>query len=481
MSGSSDLGDAPLPKFSSLPPRLAATVTLTVTTAMLVVALVTGCTSDTPSLVGANLAETAIDTVLAPLTIEQLADFGVLAVSDPAVPLDETEVLYFGNSDTEQSSILVNYDFSSLDHPDSAYLLPFLTIDNISSAEIRLYKLTWYSNDRDGQAPPDGDVLKPYPGVGKIIDVHELMAPFDTLSYPGAEPEYNPAFISTYVEIPDTNDILAIDCAVAPVVAWLDSRGEVGVILREDSRSDPGVIGFASKEMVHGGSTLPLLNANTTLGAALRVELIEKPAQWVGRDYAIFGPAADISTWHQLQPAYTDPADGIMVRTHLRSYPMLRFDLDALPQHVRINRANLVVVNDTSRSEGHRTVLTASELRPEFAPPGETTVFLRDLEPEIYFLFGNGSWQPEHLTEHELNFNVTSSVQRFINSVYEGDRGFLIAAGEYFFPGYNSNPDPDFWFTKWIFHGTAAAPELRPRLEISYTRLDELTDPEGTQ
>ena len=91
---------------------------------------------------------------------------------------------------------------------------------------------------------------------------------------------------------------------------------------------------------------------------------------------------------------------------------------------------------------------------------------------------GNGRWEPEHKSEHELRLNVTSSVQRFVNGAYEGDRGFVICAGEYFFPGFNSNPDPDFWFTKWIFFGTDADADLRPRLEISYTRDSELDPPE---
>lgn len=474
-----------MPKLPRPHPRLAALATTAAAATLLLLALASGCTSDTSNPLGAGLAETVIDTVLAPLAIDQVTDFGVLAVSDPRVPLDQTEVLYIGSTGTEQSSILVNYDFSVLDHPDSAYLLPFLAEDNIASAEIRLYMLTWYTPWRGGASPGDEDFVEPvvklWPGSAKYYDVHELDAPFDTLSYPGPEPSYTSATINEIGNEPQKDGPVVIGCVVEPIAAWLAARREVGVIIREGSGSEPGLLGFASKEMVHGGSTLPQLNAGVTLGAALRLRLINTPDSWVSdRQYAIFGPSADVPTWHQLQQPYTNPAEGVMVRTHLRSYPLIRFALGALPPNVRINRANLVVVNDTLRSEGHRTVLTCSEIRPDFAPPGETTVLLRDLEPEINFMAGNGTWEPEHKTDHELTFNVTASIQRFVNGAYEGERGFVIAAGEYFFPGFNSNPDPDFWFTKWIFFGVDAEPDLRPRLEISYTRLDELDPPEVT-
>lgn len=441
-----------------------------------------GCSSESPNPVGAGDGETAIDTALTALSIVQMEEFGVLAVSDPDAPLDENEVLYFGRSDTEESSILVNYDFSVLDHPDSAYLLPYLTADNIRFVDIKLVMLEWYGPWRGGVAPDDEDTtyvppdVKLWPGADKFYDVHQLMAPFDTLAYPGPEPAFEAGSISQLDNEAQPGPIVNISCVTAPVIQWIGNREQVGIIIREGNGSDPGVLGLASRDMRHGGSTLPLQDAAVTLGAALIVGLNQVPDSWdAGRQDMVFAPVADVSTWHVLEDPSTDPTQAITVRTHLRSYPVVRFDLSALPQDIRVNRANLVVVNDTSRSEGHRTVLTCSEVPEGFAPPGETTILLDDIEPEIYFLFGSGSWEPEHLYEHELRFNVTSSLQRYVNEAYEGERAFLLAAGEYFFPGYNSDPDPDFWFTKWVFFGASADSALRPRLEVSYTRLDELS------
>ncbi|MDY0108928.1 MAG: hypothetical protein RBT60_03240 [Candidatus Krumholzibacteria bacterium] len=446
-----------------------------------------GCTSEDPNPVGAGLGQTAIDTVLRALTRDQMSHLGVLDVVEPTAPLDGTEVLYLGSTGRDASSILVNYDFSVFAHPDSAYLLPYLLPDDdgqtkIAEVNILLYLLSWYEPYR-GATPPDPEdtdytpLVKEWLGARKYYDIHALFAPFDSLAYPGPEPAFEASPLNPRPTEPAVNaGTIRVNCIKSRFETWIANRAHVGLIIREGWDSEPGLLGFASKEMRHGGSTLPVLSAATTLGAALELRLEPQPPSWpASRRSLLIGPAADVSTWHELEDPCTDPDEGIMLRTHVRSYPVVQFDLSGLPANVRINRANLVVVNDTSRSLGHRNVITCSEIRLDFAPPGRTTVNLSDIEPEIYLLFGNGTWEPEHLTEHELSLNVTESVQRYVNNAYSGTRGFLLAAGESIFPGWRSDPKPDFWFTKWVFHGALAAPELRPRLEISYTRLDELT------
>ncbi len=449
---------------------------------LLACGLAGGCGSDDPNPVGVGLGETGIDTVLWSLTRAQIAHLGVFDIADPAAPLDQADVVYLGSTGPDASSILANYDFSVFDHPDSAYLLPFLEPSNISEVDIALYMLTWYSPHHGGSAPdpddPDASLLKPWGGARKFYDVHALVAPFDTLSSPGPEPAFAPQLLSlTTTEPAAASGTIFVRVNPTPFITWLQARQHVGVIIREGQGSEPGLLGFASKEMRYGGSTLPTLAAQTVLGPALRLRLLETPDAWPSsRRYLVLRPAADASTWHQLEDPITDPDQGLMVRTHLRSYPVVRFDLAGLPPNIRINRANLVVVNDTSRSLGHRTVLTCSEIRADFVPDGRTTIALDDLAPEIFLLAGNGSWEPEHRSEHEFTFNVTSLLQRTVNGAYDGDRAFLLATGERIFSGWQSTPGPGFWFTKWVFFGAAAAPELRPRLEISYTRIADLDD-----
>jgi len=442
----------------------------------LLVAIGGGCSSEDPNPLGADLVETVIDTTLRALTQDQVLDYGVLDITEQGAPLDETEVLYLGSNGTDASSILANYDFSFLDHPDSAYLRPYLTAANITSVKIQIDMLVWYSPFHGVDVDTDYVAeVKDWYGAQKYYDVHQLVAPFDTLTYPAPEPPFYSPLLND-VELEGNSGTIFLDCAEEPFAEWIAQRAKVGLIIREGSGSQPGLLGFASKEMVHAGSTLARLAAGTRVGPVLIFALATQPEAWPDTvTTLVVPPVADVSTWHELEARVTDPDEAVMVRTHLRSYPVVRFDLSQLPPNVRINRANLVVVNDTTRSLGHKSVLTCSELPQSFAPPGRTTVDLDDLGAEVYFLYGNGTWEPTHLTDHELEFNVTASIQRFVNTAYTGERGFLLAAGEYFFPGYNSDPDPDFWFTKWVFFGAAADSARRPRLEISYTRLDELS------
>jgi hypothetical protein len=449
--------------------------------ALLLAGLGAGCSGDAPNPVGVGLGETQIDTILQALTQSQIEQYGVLDVVVPTAPLDQADVLYLGGTGNDASSILANYDFTVFDHPDSAYLLPYLTPANISTAEIALYLLTWYEPHRGAGAPDPADedydpLVKEWTGARKYYDVHALSAPFDTLSFPGPEPAFLPGRLSiTEGEPAPAAGPIFVRCNPLPFVAWIAERAQVGVIIREGLGSEPGLLGFASKEMRYGGSTLPPLGAQTILGPALRLRLLQQPAEWpAGRQFLVLRPAADVSTWHQLEDPYTDPDVGIMVRTHLRSYPVVRFDLSQLPPNIRINRANLVVVNDTSRSLGHRTVLTCSEIPSAFVPPGRTTINLADLEPAVFLLAGNGSWEPEHRFVHRLAFNVTTSLQRYVNAAQDSPQGFLLASGETIFPGWASVPGPGFWFTKWVFHGATAPAELRPRLEISYSRIADL-------
>lgn len=473
------------------PSRLRTAAAWTIALAWLV--FMAGCTSEDPNLVGVGLGEVSIDESMLVFAAESLPSIGIFDIIEPAWPYEGSDVLYLGGTDRgDRSSILANYDFSVFDHPDSSYLLPFITVANVDSVEILLYMLTWYEPYRGFEAPAPGEdypyLFKPWPGARKYYEVRALHEPFNVQAFPGPPPAPVGGILDMLnlsMDLAPNRGTIRLPCQRAHFIDAIQERRHIGIKIRDGlgpggETGDPGVLGFASKEMRYAGSTLPTLGAQTVLGPALRLRLRTRPPQWVaGREWLVIEPSADVSTWHELEEPYTDPDDGIMVRTHLRSYPVLSFDLSGLPANIRINRANLVVVNDTTRSMGRQSILTCSEIPRSFVPPGRTTIDLADLEPVVSLLFGNGNWDPEHLTEHVLSFNVTSTLQRYVNDAQDGEQGFLLAAGEYIFPGWRSTPKPDFWFTKWVFHGSSAAPELRPRLEISYTRLDELTGAEG--
>lgn len=435
------------------------------------------CTGDDANPMGAGLGNAAIDTLLRELVVRDLVHHGQLEVVDPANPLDQAGVLYLGGRDGDASSIVVNFDFANLAHPDSAALDTLLTDDNVTSVKLKLLQLLWYLPGHGGLVDDDDEDLRPWAGAAKVFDVHQLSAPFDSLSFPDQEPAYDPNLLSLSSEPAATSSLIFIDLDKAAVLQWVRERARVGILIREGSGSTPGLVGFSSKEMQFGGSTLDTDNALTALGPSLQFGLRQQPDDWEdGRQDYIQQPTADASTWHALQETSLDPSDRIEVRAHLRSYPVLRFDPGVLPERIRINLAQVVLHVDTSLTHGPPNILTVSEYALADAPDGTRTRVILDDVDAATDLIGGGRLQPENTAASVVRLNVTSALQRYVNGLQDADAGFLIAHGERFFSGFVSSPGPDFYFARWVFHGTGAGPELGPRLEILYTRIDELTD-----
>jgi hypothetical protein len=442
---------------------------------ILALALGSGCTSDDPNGVGRGLTDIALDSTLVPLTMRVPNHYGALDVTNSARPLDQDEVLYLGEDDGDASSILVTFDFSDL--PNDIWTADLLQADNIVSVRLQLQMLTWYFPNHNIDVADSLPLPERYwPGAQKFYDVHVLDAPLDTLAYPGPEPAHSPLLINDNPELQGASGPIFVSLAVPVVANWIASRGRVSIIVREGLGSQPGLLGFASKEMAHGGSTLPTLRPDASLGPTLIIDTEQFPESLPDSlSNLVVRPAADVSTWHAVEAAPASIADGLLFRTHLRSYPALGFDLSTLPANVRINRAELTLVTDTTRTTGPAHVLVASEVRPEFVPPGVTSVLLSDLEPEVFVVNGRTGLDPQDDASDVIAIDVTSSVQRFLNGAYEGSRTFLLTEGESFLTGYRTNPSPDFWFRRRFFYGTADPDSThRPRLKILYSRQNEL-------
>jgi len=470
-------------------PQLLSALMAATLMALVAAAFITGCTSDDSNIVGVDLGTVELDTLMREIVVENLVHLGQLEVYDPSEPLDAANVLYLGEEYGDASSILVNYDFSILEHPDSMAVAEALTADNVTKVELRVITLQWYApnhgagvdEDEDGEDDVEEDEeLRDYDGAFKVFDVHLLDAPFDTLSVPREEPSFDPTPVSVAVEIPDPElrlrgGELSIELDKDMVMQWVTDRAQVGLIIREGVGSEPGLQGFASKEMTFGGSTLPTLSATTTLGVGLRIRFENSPDT---RDWYIQEAEADASTWHQVTESPLDAAQGIEVRGHLRSYPVLNFDPGVMPEGIRINLAQLVLHADPSQTYGPDNYLTISEFPLSMAPDGtRTSVILDDIEGAAE-LIGGGTVKPEHASDHVVRLNVTTALQRYINELQDESLGFLISRGEGFFSGFVASPGPGFWASRWSFYGTDADPDLRPRLEIVYTRVDNLSDGE---
>ncbi len=420
----------------------------------------TGCTSDIPNEVGTGLVNSQIDVVLEPLALEEIELYTAKNISDDEVSLLEQEVLYFGDQDGNSSSILLNYDFSDIfteEFPDTAW-----TIEHITKVELRLVRLKAFGGTLPGEEDDEDEIV-----VEKYYQVFELDEPFDGANYPGSVPAHGLLNLNTAY---GTNLAAAEPRMVfteSRLVSWVEAAQVQGLIISDGPESSTGLIGFASLDLTHPNE-LELIHVDP---GAFPVIIVDFDFT---EEVAFIAPSADISTFHDLKPAPLDPADGMMLRTCLRTYPMLRFDFSSLPENIFVNRAVLSVTNNISTSFGQLESIVVSEIDVNlFGVPGDSMP-LANLDGATYTISGMTSLDP--VTQELMEFAVTSAVQRIVNNVYEGERAFILTAGENIFPTYNFTPvSPDFYFNQFDFYGLAAADTLRPKLKITYSSIDDLT------
>ncbi len=425
--------------------------------------LLAGCTSDDPSEVGTGIVEPHIDVVLQPLKLETIERYTGKSISEVDLPLAEQEVLYLGNQEGNSSSILLNYDFANA-YSDS-FPASRWTNDNISWVRLRFLMVEYYGH----LITPDDGHNK---ALAKFYDVFELATPFTPDDFPGPVPPLLDGGVNLNRDyILDEAEFLEIELPVAEMINWVAGGQAHGFVVSEGANSTPGISGFSSREMLHPGSTLIDFDSKTLVAPIIKVHFDHNDSVF------ILEPTADTSTFDEISTVPVDVvADGFMLRTCLRSYPMLRFDFSGLPANAFINRATLSVTNDTTVGFGNLQSIVVSEIDTDlFGVTGDELPLL-DLEGAAYRISGMVSLDPT-LNEH-LEFNVTTAVQRIVNHVYEGDRAFILTAGEKFFPIYDiDSVGPDFFLTQFKFFGSSEADTLFwPTLKISYSLVDDISE-----
>lgn len=429
--------------------------------------LAAGCTSDPAGPVGAKLVENPLDGALQTMTITDLASYSALEIQGRS--LDRQEVLYLGSQETgggvTASAILANYDFG--DVYDETFTPEVLVASNISSVKLQLLMLDYYATFQ----VPEDEKSTAEKIIPKYFDLLQLDEPFVPEDYPGPLPPAH--IVDGWLPPPlhDQGNTVHIDIWEEQLLTWLADGDVVGLLIQEwdFQPSTPGLVGLSSRDMTHAQSQIDDFNVDVSLGPTIEVELIEPNLT------LYIKPIADTSTFHSVVPAPADPADGVMLRTCLRNYPALRFDLSQLPPNVFINRAILTVVNDTETSFGPLESIVVSEFTDTSYLTPVDVFSLSQLESKVHLITGMTSLDP-YLNE-TMSFNVTTAIQRFINGVYEGDRALVLSAGEVFFPSYDlTTVGPDFFFVRFNFFGTAADEELRPRLDITYSLIEDLQE-----
>ncbi len=417
-----------------------------------------GCTSEHSNIVGAELPQAHFDSLLVPVRVEQLAGHGNVRVTEPNVPYADHQILYFGRQGTEESSILARYDFATF---ADTFSQAVVDTANIKSFRLFLYLVDFYQHELTADSTR----------ISKYYEILEVTEPFTTDQFPGPPPTVNPNPLNPVLDERDANAILFFYLDKQKFVNWYeDPASHQGILVQEADvpGNDPGLLGFAGKGFPYAGSLIDPDLQGTLVGPALNVEFRDPP-----NTFARLLPSVDLSTLQRLDPIPQDFTENFTLRTYLRSYPYLAFDLDLLPPAVFIERAVLGVVNDTARSYGPLQSIVISEIGPDFAPAPEDTVTLSQLRAAVDRVTGRTNIDP--VTETRLEFNVTSTAQRAVNGAFAGPARLILTAGESFFPSEDLGPNPDFYLMRYVFHGTGAADSLRPYLKIVYTRADDLT------
>jgi hypothetical protein len=432
---------------------------------------ITGCTSDEPNVVGTALIADQIDTVLVPLGVEEISRYSALRVENPDILVHEQEVLYIGEQNgTRSGSLIANFDFDipfSPSFPESLF-----TEENIQSVKFSLTKVDFYSAQVEGAKAQPVDL---YYQVQKM-EVPFLLADYE--NYPVQPPPVGVGpFLNSDFNTPNNSSEPRLPFyGSTDLLGWITNKEKVGIIVTLGAASDPGLIGYASRELTHFRE-LDDVAVGTIVAPNFEVTFLE----YVGDNQVfLLGPYADSTSFEQVPAPPTDAESGFLLRTGLRSYPTLLFDLSGLPPHAFINRALLSVTNDTTVSFGTLSSISVLEWdEARFGDPPETVELseLNDSSQRYSFhITGQNSLDP---TLHTIiQFDVTQAMLRVINNVYSGTRGFILTGGEDVLPeGGFISVSPDFYYREFRFMGTDAEDPLhRPQLKITYSVVNDLDE-----
>ena len=450
--------------------------------------LVGGCTSDPLSAVGSGLVDDRIDSTLLELKMVTIDAFSGIQVDDDAVSLVEQQTVYMGTEANTQASLLINFDFGDIVSDD--YPLELFDRDNIQTVKLSLTKLLPYSARKDSvlydEITGEVDTIYRVP-TGQPLDlryfVFELQAPFDSLTYttyPAAVPSYNGAALNSDFTESKEGEEPTLSLYVDDLVRWVTTGAEVGIMVQLGDQSDPGLVGFASRDLKSTYySEIPVVAVGTIPGPNLIVTFE------AGADPLLIRSDADVTAYEQVDTAPTtvaEAADRFILRTGLRSYPAIRYSLDALPPNAIVNRAVLTVTNDNSTGYGPEFSVVVSEIVDTVMDNTDRRLDVSGLKDErdVYTLEFRDNLRPD--VDQVIEFDVTEALQRAVNGVTAETRGLILTGVETKVPFLGTRripPDvtlPGFYYRQMNFRGLADPdPASRPFLRVWYSVINDLT------
>lgn len=444
-----------------------------------------GCTSDPASTVGFGLIDNGIDETLVSLEISAVVAFSGIRVNNKDVEIYEQEVLYVGEEIDTKTMFMANFDFSEAISPEIP--LEAWTVDNIQSVNLLLKKFAVYATEEEDEEEEAGAVLAAgdqragaFPD-SLIFFLNELEAPFleeDYLDYPAVVPPFDPTLINQDFNEPNGDNEPRILMFDTDVIRWATAGEEVGVLIRTGPATAPGLVGFASEDLTKFSELTGALQVGAAIGPTIAINFASPDT------IILLRPVADTTIYEAVAPVsetIAEASDGFLLRTGLRSYPAIRFDLAQVPENALINRAVLSVTNDTSSSYGPEFSVMISEIVAEVMDDPSLTLEAFDLgdSTKVYPLTYRSNLRAKE--DYVIEFDITTGIRRAVNRVNEEPRGFLLSAIEdpTIFPFGLRPPDvtgPDFYYRQLNFLGfTDPDPELRPVLKIWYSIVDELS------
>jgi hypothetical protein len=444
--------------------------------------LAVGCTSDPASTVGGGIIDNQIDETLVSLEITALEAFSGIRVNNQDLEIFEQEVLYVGEDVDTRAMMIANYDFGDVfsdEYPDSIW-----TDANIVSVKLLLKKMVPYTAFPDSIATKSNgqkkEFTKNFPDSLRFF-LHELEAPFlesDYTDYPAAVPPFDPTIInSDFNEFTNLDDPL-LTMFKADLLSWVNNAEEIGLLIDIGPGTGAGLVGFASQDLTKFSQAANPVFVGDGIGPSIQINFADREINLV------IGPIADTTVFESVAPvaeSIAEANDGFLLRTGLRSYPAVRFDLAQIPENALINRAVLSVTNDTTTSYGPEFSVMVSEIVAEVMDDPSLTMdsfVLRD-SSKVYPLTYRGNLRSRE--DYVIEFDITTGIRRAVNRVNEEPRGYLLSAVEdpSIFPFGLRPPDPtrpDFYYRQLNFLGfTDAVPELRPVLKVWYSIVDELS------
>ncbi len=354
--------------------RLQLGVALAAAVIMAVVLVIAGCTSDPPNLVGTALVTDQIDTVLVELEAANVTNYSALKVNNPLIPVHRQQLVYMGEQMGTQSSIIANFDFGFAEEtvPRNTTLFPdsLFTVENIKAVKFSLIKPKFY-HATSPIVNDEGDTTGFEP-TGQPVELYylirQLEAPYDSTLFESA-PNEVPAFLpqvlnQDFFEVNDNNEPF-LRMYPEDFVRWFDEGLSMGLMVTLDAPSDSGLVGYGSRETKKVSEFDPL-QVGTLVGPNFQVEF-ENDYVDTNKFY-LMNSYTDASTFHQVPDPPADVDTEFLLRTGLRSYPTLKFDLSGLPPNAFINRALLSITNKPGTSFGIQSPISVLEWDETFHP-----------------------------------------------------------------------------------------------------------------